>query len=96
MTDMKIRAFRDWANVLKHLVGGRSSSSTLQLSYVTNNYFIKWNSSTFRINYFIVSTKSCITRGSGDAWSDDLLTYKEILGSQLRECYYETLSVSKG
>ena len=28
MTDMKlIRAFRDWATVLKHLVGGESASS---------------------------------------------------------------------
>jgi len=26
----------------------------------------------------IASTKSCITHGNGDAWSDDLLTYKEI------------------
>jgi len=26
----------------------------------------------------IASTKSCIVHGSGDAWSDDLLTYKEI------------------
>jgi len=27
---------------------------------------------------FIASIKSCMTRGSGNAWSDDLLTYKEI------------------
>jgi len=45
---------------------------------MTSNYIIKWNSSTFRIICFVASTKSYITRGSGNAWSDDLLTYKEI------------------
>ena len=37
----------------------------------------------------IASTKSCITHKSGDAWSDDLLTYKEITlsipGAPLRD-----------
>jgi len=55
-----------------------SASSLYMLSYMTNNYIIKWNSSTFRIISFVASTESYITRGNGDVWSDDLLTYKEI------------------
>jgi len=45
---------------------------------MTNNYIIKRNSSTLTIIRFVASTKSYITHGSGDVWSDELLTYKEI------------------
>ena len=49
-----------------------------KVTYTTNNCIVKWISTTFRIICFIVSTKPYITRESGDAWSDDLLTYREI------------------
>ena len=64
----------------------RQTPFLVVVSYMTNDYIInvhyKLEFSIFRMYCFIASTKSCIT--CGDAWSDDLLTYKK-LASRIRE-----------